>query len=131
MKLTTLKRSIGLGFWFGAMFYTKASLALPPPSQGELCKVSGTVIAIEIGNGSDETMKPLSIPLIKLKISASSRSGIQEPSFLDCGSLVMGQIQDFRNCDHVPIKPGQKMHGIAGRSKGGGPHCIENIKILP
>lgn len=114
----------------GAVLAIESALALSPPSQTELCKVTGTVLDVGTAEGSDELMNRMTVPTVTLKIREVSRAGIRESGFIDCSALKPAQLYTFRNCDKYPFKPGKSIEGIAGRSRGGGPHCIDHIREL-
>lgn len=107
---------------------SNTALALAPAPYTELCRVEGSVLSLGKADGTDMMMKRLKVPTVKLKLTHVKKSGIKEASFIDCQTLTLNQVYTFRNCEDFRFKVGKKIAGIVGRSKGGGPHCIDQVQ---
>lgn len=105
-------------------------LALTPPAYNELCKIVGVVTQIGTAEGTDERMNKVVVSTVVIRLIKIEPSGISEKSYVNCNTLEKGQEPTYRNCDDFSFRRGEKVQGIVGRSKGGGPICISNIKRI-
>ncbi len=122
-----MKRSTLLCIFLIICSSSKNSLALSPPSQNELCKISGQVLEIGTEEGSDPLMNSIIIPVVKIKLTKVRKSEAKEKSFVDCSQLKIGMTHTFRNCGNYRFKIHSLVHGLVGRSQGGGRHCIDEV----